>query len=192
LPLFGSTYYCPNIDCEFEKALKQGEKCPRCGAEAKPFSMRNGAALYASKKAMKKNVETENIGKGGYFCPNPKCTNVTELRQGEKCPLCGTEAQSDDDQEAQVLAKSKERRDNKGELLFTEATTDEELLKKIYIDMEHMSDLEKSYLGKLDTILSRTQTDQTLGAVLNALSEQNKIIILQNELILRNLNKKGV
>ena len=104
MPLFKPVKnFCPNIECEFEKSLKQGEKCPVCGAEAKPFGIREGAELYASKKASKKTaVESEKVAgkseKGGYYCPNPMCTYVTELRQGEKCPVCNTEAQSDDNE----------------------------------------------------------------------------------------------
>jgi hypothetical protein len=190
LPLFGPTYYCPNIDCESYMALKQGEKCPQCGAEAKPFGMRDGAALFASKKANKKTAaESEKVAgiseKGGYYCPNPKCANVTELRQGEKCPACGTEAQSDDYGEAQPLAKSKEGWDeNESKPLFTEATTNEELLKKICLGVEHLNKLEQSTLGRGDVAPAGSSSAQIL-------SLQNKIIILQNEFILRNLNKKG-
>lgn len=101
MPLFNPVKnFCPNVECEFDKSLKQGEKCPVCGAAAKPFGMREGAALYASKKVSKKTaLESEKprkSEKGGYYCPNPMCTYVAELRQGEKCPVCDTEAQSDD------------------------------------------------------------------------------------------------
>lgn len=109
LPLFGPTYYCPDANCECEKKLKKGEKCPWCGKEVKPFGMMDGAALFASKKAVKKNAtkksdkkkakEREKAAakskKASYYCPHPDCTNVKELRQGEKCLVCGTEAQPD-------------------------------------------------------------------------------------------------
>jgi len=96
--------------------------------------------------------------------PQPKCTCVTELRQGEKCPVCGTEAQSDDYQDSRSSARS--RADGEG-MLFTDATTDEELMKKIHLGLEHLSSLDKA----------------------NAVFEQNRVILLQNELILRKLRK---
>jgi hypothetical protein len=109
LPLFDPTYYCPNANCECEKKLKKGEKCPRCGKEAKSFGMMDGAALFATKKAVKKNATKKSVNKKAkerekaaekgrkvsYYCPNPACTNIKELRQGEKCPACGIEAQLD-------------------------------------------------------------------------------------------------
>lgn len=171
MPLFGPTHYCPNAECEYEKALKKGEKCPVCGTEAKPFGVIEGAALFATKKTAKKAAPQDTalakaVGKGGYFCPNPACANVKELGQGEKCPECGTEAQSDDppgsvtpEGEAQPLAAS---------------LTDEEIEEMVRLGMERLR-----AMGKPAT-----------GQEASALFEQNNIIIMQNELILRNLRKR--
>jgi hypothetical protein len=136
--------------------------------------MRDGAALFATKKSVKKTaMESEKVipksGKGGYYCPNPKCANVKELVQGEKCPACGTEAQSDDHQEAQPLVRSGEVQDEKGGApLFTETMTDDELRKKIHLGVERLNSM-----GEQASV-----------------HEQNSIIIMQNELILRHLRKK--
>jgi len=163
MPLFGKVFACPNTSCEFDQPLKEGQKCPRCGADAKAFGMREAITISASKKAVRK-TSGGGGGKGGYYCPNPSCTCVTELRQGEKCPVCGTEAQSDDYQDSRSSARS--RADSEG-MLFTDATTDEELMKKIRLGLEHLSSLDKA----------------------NAVFEQNRVILLQNELILRKLRK---
>lgn len=171
MPLFGPTHYCPNAECEYEKALKKGEKCPVCGTEAKPFGMIEGAALFATKKTAKKaaaegTTGAKAAGKGGYYCPNPACANVKEMRQGEKCPACGTEAQSDDppaSRSPEVGAQSP-----------AVSLTDEEMEEMVRLGMERLR-----AMGKPAT-----------GQEASALFEQNNIIIMQNELILRHLRKR--
>lgn len=170
MPLFGPTYYCPNGGCEFERTLKKGEKCPRCGEEAKPFGMMDGAALFATKKAGKKATATDagtgrSASRGGYFCPNPACASVKELREGEKCPACGTEAQSDD---------APGSRTPEGEMPpATAITNDRELEERIRLGMERLKGMGQPMHGQESS----------------ALFEQNNIIIMQNELILRYLRK---
>jgi hypothetical protein len=167
MPLFGKVFACPNASCEFDQPLKEGQKCPRCGADAKAFGLREAVALSASKKTVQKTSGGGggSGGKGGYYCPNPNCTYVTEMKQGDKCPVCGTEAQSDDYQDPRSSGRS--RGDSEG-LLFTDATTDEELMKKIRLGLDRLGGLDKN----------------------SAVYEQNRVIILQNELILRKLKRE--
>ncbi len=165
MPLFGKVYACPNTSCEFDQPLKEGQKCPHCGAEVKAFGLREAMALSASKKkAPKISGSSGSGGKSGYYCPNPHCTCVTELKQGEKCPVCGTEAQSDDAQDTLPGRPTSGR----GSILFTESTTDEDLMKKIRSSLERLDSMDKG----------------------SAVYEQSRIIILQNELILRKLNRQ--
>ena len=68
--------------------------------------------------------------------------------------------------------------------------TDEDIRTGIY---ENMMDLASHEAGtswmRLGTLLSGNSTDQILGAGLKAIIDQNKILIRQNELILRALSK---
>ena len=76
-------------------------------------------------------------------------------------------------------------------LLATDDLSDSEIRKLIY---EDMMNLEKSLAGKgwvrLGTLLKGNSTDQILGAGFKAIIDQNKILIRQNELILRALSRK--
>jgi RNA polymerase subunit RPABC4/transcription elongation factor Spt4 len=164
MPLFGKVFACPNTSCGFDQPLKEGKKCPLCGTEAKAFGLREAVALSASKKTAQK-ISGGGGGKGGYYCPNSHCTYVTEMRQGEKCPVCGTEAQSDDYQDAGSSVRSEASKEG---MLFTDSNTDEEIMKKIHLGLERLGDLDKG----------------------SAVFEQNRIIILQNELILRKLDRE--
>jgi len=77
------------------------------------------------------------------------------------------------------------------ELLITPDMSNEDITKGIY---ENMLDLAGHEAGtgwmRLGTLLSGNSTDQMLGAGFKALIDQNKIIIRQNELILRALQQK--
>jgi hypothetical protein len=144
MPLFNSvqTYYCPNRDCVNTKKLKEGEKCPQCDAEAKPFGIRDAVELTTSKQKREKIAE--------------------KLEKG-----CLT-------------------------LLVTDELSDEEIKKRIQEDMVNLASHEAGTgWMRLGTLLSMNSTDQILGAGLKALIDQNKIIIRQNELILRTIQKQN-
>ena len=76
-------------------------------------------------------------------------------------------------------------------LLATDDMSDSEIRKLIYEDMMNLA---KSLTGKgwtrLGTLLKGNSTDQILGAGFKAIIDQNKILIRQNELIIRALSKK--
>ena len=69
--------------------------------------------------------------------------------------------------------------------------TDQELRNKIAEDMQNLARHEAGtgWL-QLGTLLSGNSTDQMLGAGFKALIDQNKIIIRQNELLLRAVKKQ--
>jgi hypothetical protein len=144
MPLFTTEiYYCPNRDCPYDKKMKQGERCPECATEAKPFGFRDATELSSAKKKHEKI--TEKLEKGSV------------------------------------------------ELLITENMTDEEIRRRIYEDMVNLAGHEAGTgWMRLGTLLSGNSTDQILGAGLKALIDQNKILIRQNELILRALTTKAL
>jgi hypothetical protein len=134
----------------------------------------------------------------GYYCPNKDCAYDNKLKKGEFCPDCGKEAQDIGFDETAELLNAKKRvkigkKPEQGSvsLLATDDMSDSEIRKLIY---EDMMNLEKSLAGKgwtrLGTLLKGNSTDQILGAGFKAIIDQNKILIRQNELILRALSKK--
>ena len=129
------------------------------------------------------------------LCPNPKCEQKT-LKLGEKCPKCGSPSQKFEASEGGTLLKQKKfhQQTKQGtppkELLISDEMTEEEISQKISEDMMNLA-MHEAGTGwmRLGTLLSGNSTDQILGAGLKALIDQNKIIIRQNELILRTLKK---
>jgi len=91
--------------------------------------------------------------------------------------------------EIQRLTQNKTKVD-KSKLLFSDETSEEEIKQKIWKDMNNLA-MHEAGTGwmSLGTLLSGSSTDQIIGAGFKALIDQNKIIIKQNELILRNLKK---
>lgn len=75
--------------------------------------------------------------------------------------------------------------------LFDPLMTEEEIKIKIFEDMENLARHEAgtSWM-KLGTLLSFNSTEQMVGAGFKAIIDQNKIIIRQNELLLRELKKQ--
>jgi hypothetical protein len=141
MPLFKTEInYCPNRDCEYDKKLKEGEKCPVCGIESKAFGFRDTVELTTAKKNRVKLAD--KIEKGAVH------------------------------------------------LLITDNMTDEEIRKRIYEDMMNLASHEAGTgWMRLGTLLSGNSTDQMLGAGFKALIDLDKILIRQNELILRSLKR---
>lgn len=76
--------------------------------------------------------------------------------------------------------------------LFMPDTTDEEIRQDILEDMANLAQHEAGTKWmRMGTLLSGNATEQMLGAGFKALIDQNKIIIRQNELILRMMAKEG-
>ncbi len=76
------------------------------------------------------------------------------------------------------------------ELLISDEMSDEEVKKKIVEDMTNLRSHEAGtkwmYIG---SILTLNSTDQILASGLKAIIDQNKIMIRQNELILRAISR---
>jgi hypothetical protein len=76
-------------------------------------------------------------------------------------------------------------------LLATDGMSDSEIRKLIYEDMMNLvQSLAGTSWTRLGNLLSGNSTDQILGAGFKAIIDQNKILIRQNELILKALSKK--
>jgi hypothetical protein len=76
--------------------------------------------------------------------------------------------------------------------LFLPESTDEEIQQNILEDMSNLAGHEAGTKWmRVGTLLSGNSTDQILGAGLKAIIDQNKIIIRQNELLLREARKKN-
>ena len=135
----------------------------------------------------------------GYYCPNKDCAYDKKLKKGEFCPNCGKEAQVVGFDETAELLNAKKMRAKMGEkpgqgsvsLLATDGMSDSEIRKLIYEDMMNLAQsLAGTSWTRLGNLLSGNSTDQILGAGFKAIIDQNKILIRQNELILRALSKK--
>jgi hypothetical protein len=48
-------FYCPNAQCGYAKVLKEGEKCPECGALARNFGFRDSVKLIEEKNRFRKS-----------------------------------------------------------------------------------------------------------------------------------------
>ena len=91
--------------------------------------------------------------------------------------------------------KTLEKLEKKGELIWSTEMTDEELFNGI---KKSLTDLAMHEAGtkwmRIGTLFSGNSTEQMLGAGFKALIDQNKIIIRQNELnrrLLERLTTKG-
>ena len=113
------------------------------------------------------------------------------------CPACGTLFNS----EEEMMEHYDKAHDSPGleqelptkeapQLLVSDKMSDEEIKKRIVDDMINLSMHEAgtSWM-RLGTLLSGNPSDQILGAGLKAIIDQNKIIIRQNELMIRALNR---
>ncbi len=173
------TYYCPNVDCDFgiglTEVLKTQEKCPKCGTQTRKLGFSEMVKLIEEKKkhktaaesAPEKPVETqqpiEEKEEVATAAPVPEAPPVQPIFP--PIPQVASEPS--------VESKSS-----------MEALSDEELQKNVY---EH--------LGKLEALEEEMQQaeseseDASRNYELRAIIEQNKIMIKQNELILRSLRK---
>lgn len=133
-----------------------------------------------------------------YYCPNSDCKKE-KLADGEKeCPECGAWAQKVEATKLARLLQQKKacatrattvKREDK-EILFSDEMTDEQIRMLISRDMLNLAMHEAGTAWmKLGTLLSLKSTDQMIGSGFKALVDQNKILIRQNELIIRGLKK---
>jgi len=139
-----------------------------------------------------------------YYCPNQYC-KIEKLTGGEKaCPECGAYAQKIEGKELAKLLQQKRALSlqEKSEpapalapkqddgVLFSDEMTDDQIRMLISQDMSNLAIFEAGTAWmSLGTLLSLKATDQMIGSGFKALVDQNKIMIRQNELIIRGLKK---
>ena len=139
-----------------------------------------------------------------YYCPNQYC-KIEKLTVGEKaCPECGAYARKIEGKELAKLLQQKralslqqEREPalalaskQDGGILFSDEMTDDQIRMLISQDMSNLAMHEAGTAWmNLSTLLSLKATDQMIGSGFKALVDQNKIMIRQNELIIRGLKK---
>lgn len=157
------SYMCPDMDCKFNKQERNEGYCPECGAKLKKVGFREALRLATDKKDGS-DVRLEKQEK----------KERKELEKAEK-------------QRVKELEKA-EKRLNK--LLFHDQTPDPELKRSIEDDMLNLSAHEAgSAWMRAGTLLSFNSRDQMVGAGFKALIDQQKVLIKQNEQILRELKK---
>ena len=139
-----------------------------------------------------------------YYCPNQYC-EIEKLTVGEKaCPECGAYAQKIQGKELAKLLQQKralslqQKREpgpalaseQDGRILFSDEMTDDQIRMLISQDMSNLTIHEAGTASmSLGTLPSSKSTDQMIGSGFKALADQNKIMIRQNELIIRGLKK---
>jgi hypothetical protein len=122
---------------------------------------------------------------GKHFCPNPFCKKEKLADGKEKCPECGAYVYELNAKELAKLLQQKrslpETRSSDREakeILFSDEMTDEEIRMLILKDMHN---------------LATHEADRAIdGSGFKALMDQNKIIIRQNELIIRELKRLAI
>jgi len=139
-----------------------------------------------------------------YYCPNEYC-RIEKLTVGEKaCLECGAYARKIKGKELAKLLQQKHalplQQENEpasapaskqdGRTLFSDEMTDDQIRMLISQDMSNLAMLEAGTAWMSpSTLRSLKATDQMIGSGFKALVDQNKIMIRQNELIIRGLKK---
>ncbi len=131
------------------------------------------------------------------LCSTENCPDKSKYQEGSNCPSCGSPVknygftESIRHMNAKDKAKSVKESVEKGsaKILFSPETSNEDLRKAIYDDMLNLASHEAGTgWGRLASVFSGNNTDFMLAQLLKALVDQNKILIRQNELILRALS----
>ena len=138
------------------------------------------------------------------YCPNEYC-RIEKLTVGEKaCPECGAYARKIKGKELAKLLQQKRALSlqqksepapapaskQDGRTLFSDEMTDYQIRMLISQDMSNLAMFEAGTAWMSpDALVSLKGTDQMIGSGFKALVDQNKIMIRQNELILRGLKK---
>ncbi len=145
-----------------------------------------------------KTEEWDEVGLT-WLCFNEDCRDKSKLSEGSTCPSCGSPVRNygftesirhmNAKDQARKVAGTMEKSEAK--MLFSPEMADEDLSKAIYEDMLNLASHEAGTgWARLSAILSGSQADLLLAQLLKALVDQNKILIRQNELILRALRSQ--
>lgn len=150
---------CPNPNCHETNPIQENY-CPECGTEVRKLGFRETVKLIGLKK---------------------------DIKNGKKAVLTPLEAERYIQGETREEKLERKRDENR---LFTENMESNEIMEKIYSDMDHLA-LHEAGTGwmKAGAILSMNPTNQIIASGLKSIIDQNKILIRQNELIIRKLGE---
>jgi hypothetical protein len=152
-----------------------------------------------------------------YLCPNLDCGyDKKDGKKGEYCPECGSPLKKmginetnltiakkretpEIRQEREIMEEQKKIQKIKAEkekkyrqILFDDELSDPSLKISIQRDMRNLASHEAGTKWmRVGTLLSFNSTEQMIGAGFKAIIDQNKILIKQNEQILRELKKSN-
>lgn len=139
----------------------EGDFCPECGSETVE---NNSNLIFAKQNYQSEPVESKN-----------KPTKYVSFKPGVKTP--------------QMIEREIEEKQN---LLYHDSMTDIEIQNRINQDMINLTGHEAGTKWmRIGTLLSFNATQQMIGAGFKAIIDQNKVIIRQNELLLRELKKSN-
>ena len=126
-----------------------------------------------------------------YMCNNPSCVNKKQSNNEGYCMECGNPLTKMGFSDAANVKKIKKgiKKDDKY-VMFHENSTEEDITRSIYNDIANLSNHEAGTKWmRIGTLFSLKPADQMLGAGFKAIIDQNKILIKQNELLLRELKR---
>lgn len=127
------------------------------------------------------------------LCPNEECQTTTVDKKIINCPVCNTTIikLGIGSKEYQAIIDAKKKKEPEKAILISDDMTDEAIKGQIQQDMRNLKSHEAgSGWMRASTLLSGNSTDRVLMEGFKSLIDQNKIMIRQNELILRALTKK--
>jgi hypothetical protein len=158
---------CPNPNCAFDKPVTEGDYCPECGTAIRDVKFMQTGKIINYKKSIKNGTMPP-------LSPEESKRYIYGETKEEK---------------AQRKKEEKENKIQKNQL-FNQEMSDDELTNKIYGDMANLAMQEAGTKWmKAGAMLSFNPTNQMVASGLKALIDQNKLIIRQNEQVLRELKK---
>lgn len=161
---------CPNPNCPNSKGVN-GDFCPECGTAIREVGFVESGEMIGIKKDIKK-------GKKPPLTPEESQRYI----KGE------TKEEKKQRQKNEKMIKAQQKREK--HQLFTEAMSEDEIKNRIYIDMDNLAMQESGTKWmKAGAMLSFNSRDQMIAAGLKAIIDQNKLMIRQNELLLREIKK---
>jgi hypothetical protein len=170
------TYYCPNLKCSYGIGLteifKSAEHCPKCGTQARKLSFLDMVRLVEEKKKYQSNPEPliSEDQKNEQLVKNAEATQAVQETVQETPTLPSNV----------LISPHPEKPEN-------------EIMEAIDEDLKRFEVHEESIKKASDETgqnLSEENSRRIIDFELRALIEQNKIMIKQNELVLRSLEKQ--
>lgn len=166
--------------------LKYFPKCPLCGAN-KGYEVSGWTKCY---------VQCRSCGAKWFSADFVECKELKELKlwepsyDGKGAPLKRKKYSIKFWQDSEAIETTSKMKvmESRAELIFNTEMTDQELRTSIEKSLEEITrwDYGSTLYGKLGSLISDTSfSEAAMIRLLRAIFEQNKILIIQNELIRR-------